>query len=347
MFLSHIFNPLIKMGKFIRFILVFYTTFCVHVLFAQNPGNTTFADKDTSFIYHQLQHAQNIYLTYPDSSAEIANDCLYASRKINYRTGIGLSFSVTGHVYWVKSYNTVSMFYLRNALVYLEQSAPPADIAECYRMLSRCLTDAHNLKLGWEYLSKAKQITLTLKNKRLVSAVYNDLARYFSLQKQFDAAIDIAKEGIAFARSANDTSYLAILYSRYANILSAMQNYNEAEKYYDSSFTLNIHANNKRLRAILYNDFAGLDLMKNNLDECVLNANRSMLLADTLGAYFIKLESLNLLLKVYDRKNDLTKKNQCLQQLNNFRDSIDYVQNKNNVRLMEEYLWRSNRVSYE
>lgn len=293
--------------------------------------------KDTSSIYKAIRSAEAIYLNNPDSAMLIAKSTLNASRNLHYNGGIGLSFSVMGFVYWVQSYNIVSLFYLRHALIYLEKSNLETDIAKCYRLLGRASIDAGNLSFGLEYLQKANVLSRKLNNPELIVEVDNNLARYYWEKNMLDTAWKIASEGAVLARSNKAKMQLAIMYARLGNILEKAGDYNSAFKYYDSSATLNKEVNNKRLDAFLLNNLANIYLFKEKNDSAILSALQSVLIADNIGAYSIKIQSLKILIKAYDGKKDGVKKNYYLNYMNNYRDSIDRVLNDNNFHMMIDY----------
>jgi|GEM_PF-766168 len=292
---------------------------------------------DTTAIYNAIRTVENIYLEDPDSAMHVAANTLAASRKLGYNAGIGLSFSVMGFVYWVQSYNVVSLFYLKHALLYLEKEKMPYDVAKCYRMLGRACTDAENYPAGLDYLNRANEMSWKLGNAELIAEVCNDLARYFWLQNQLDTAWKITSEGFNLARASNGVQQMAILYARFGNIVEKKGNYIAARKYYDSSWLLNKNIGNRRLKAILLNNFSRLYFDKGKYDSSISNAIAGMKLADTIGAFYIKMHSLEMLVKTYDREHDDTKKTFYLQYLNNYRDTIDKVQNDNNFRMLQEY----------
>lgn len=327
----------------IKFVLLFVSLLLIlYVPKAQlttPPGlkDSAIVLRDTISIYNAIHSAEAIYLDNPDSAMRIAKSTLIASRNCNYNTGIGLSFSLIGFVYWVQSYNIVSLFYLRHALIYLEKSGREADIARCYRLLGRASIDAGNLSFGLEYLQKADVLSRRLNSPVLIAEVDNNMASYYWGKNMLDTAWKIAQEGAELARSCNAKMQLAILYARLGNIREKTGDYTSAFKYYDSSTALNKEVNNKRLDAFLLNNLANIYLLKNKVDSAIFNALHGVSIADTIGAYYVKIQSLRILIKAYDSKKDAAKKTYYLQYMNSYRDSIDRVQNDNNFRMMVDY----------
>jgi len=328
------------MIKFVA-LFIFFLSF-VYVSKAQDTiftglKNSQVIFNDTIAVYKAIRNAEAMYLTRPDSAMYIARSTLVASRNLNYNAGIGLSFSLMGFVYWVQSYNVVSLFYLRHALIYLEKSEMESDIAKCYRLLGRASVDAGNLSFGFEYLQKANALSGRLNNAELITEARNNIARYYWEKNMLDTAWKIASDGLAIARASNAKVQQTILYARLGNICDKAGNYIEALKYYDSSAALNKEINNRRLSAFLLNNRAGIYLQNNKTDSVIFYALKGAALADSIGAYLIKIQSLKLLIKAFDSNDDVAKKIYYLQYLNNYRDSIDKVQNDKNFRMMQEY----------
>ena len=300
---------------------------------------------DTLSVYKAIRSAEAICLNKPDSAMVIAKSTLVASRNLNYNTGVGLSFSLMGFVYWVQSYNVVSLFYLRHALIYLEKSGAESDVAKCYRLLGRASADAGNLSIGFEYLKKANMLSRKLNNPELISEIANSISRYYWEKNMLDTAWEIANEGIEIARSSNVKGQMAVLYARLGNILEKTGSFTGALKYYDSSAALNEEVNNRRLSSFLLNNRASIYLQNKKTDSAISYALKGALLADSIGAHLIKIQSLKLLSKAYNDKKDAGKKTYYLQYMNDYRDSIDKVHNDNNFRMMLDYFSLNDKLT--
>lgn len=305
--------------------------------FAQQLHNHTINNQPVSTIIRdtidRLNDASyNIILRSPDSAHIMAEKALLLSEGIKYNAGVGRSYFNIGKAYWAQSYYPIALFYLKKALMSLPKNKPLL-LADCYATTGRTYADLKNYTEAFKYIDRAEH--LAGKDAGMLADAISERAYVYMRLQDYEQAAGQARRALVIDRAVKSDIDIAILYGRLSSIFYHQKEYKKALLYLDTAHRMSVATNNRRLRATLYVEYAGIYNQLHNYPLAVLYGNRGAALADSIGVVDALSGSYNALINSYRQQNNLKQAMLWQQKYNDIRDSLDAFSKAKNLQLIQ------------
>ena len=280
--------------------------------------------------------AFNTYLTNPAGARKIAETALILSKKINYQTGIGLSFLSIGRTYWAQSYYPISLFYFNTALPYLQSSANGAsNVSDCYRVIGRNYADMKNVPRAFYFFDKA--LTAAGNNLFNQQLIYSDRSSGYILIKQYKKAENDVFKALSLSHKTGNFKANGIMYSRLNTIYMQMGQLNKAKAYGDTAYTIAVKGHNKRLQAAMIEVRATLLYKARHFSAAAKAAQQALAMGDSIGVVGVSLNAIKTLSDVAFATNNYIKLLQYQKQYIALQDSLNKSDKENTTQLIQNY----------
>jgi len=300
--------------------------------------------EDTAYIDALNKKSIEGYLYRPDSSRAMAEKALILATQAKYQRGQGVSFAAIGYSYWAQSYFSVSLYYLFNALEYLNHTDDYAELSMCNRIIARNYIEMANYSLAASYLKAAEANAALSKDNFKIELVYNESSLLDIRQKNYSQAWTKCKTGLSLCFKNKDTLLTGIIYSRLANILKQTQQNARLKNYYDTAYYWSQLAKNSRLRALLLNHYAEYYLSTGRFDSALHMAGAASRLAGGIGNMELKLMAADIVVRVYHTAKDTKNELAFSKNYNTLQDSIRGAEKNNNFQLLQQFFALNTRL---
>ncbi|UEG52295.1 hypothetical protein LLH06_15120 [Mucilaginibacter daejeonensis] len=280
--------------------------------------------------------AFKLLMSRPALARELAQKALLLARRQRWDKGIGESFLNIGKTYWTQNHFHISLFSYSTALTYLQRTRDSTLLSDCYRCLGRNYIDLKTLDAAPGYLDKA--LHYAGKDDALRELALRERSQYFIYKKQFDRALADINVAMAISRKADRKISLGVLYARLLDLSVHKGQLTQALTYADTAIQLSYAANNKRLRAVVLVDEAGIYLKQGRQANAIKLGKEAATLARAIGNTEVYKRASRLLYEIYAHigNKDMTLKYQ--HDYIAMQDSLSLLSAQSNTRLIQEYL---------
>ncbi|MGB0839407.1 MAG: ATP-binding protein [Chitinophagales bacterium] len=146
-------------------------------------------------------------------------------------SNICICYNNLGAINGVLKNYTEALAYFRKGLALSEQKGMVALQGKSYYNMVCILVEQKNYQEGWAFATKALQIFEQEKNNRMIVKCRIALSELHVKQKQFDAAVDELKTGLATAQLKCEKSVLAEIYLQFTELYEEMGQYKQSLYY--------------------------------------------------------------------------------------------------------------------
>jgi signal transduction histidine kinase len=320
----------------------------VLVLLIQNAvfADSTTSSKDTTYAVQKTVDylndvAYGLYLNAPDSARAVAEKALLLAEKSEYKAGVGRSFLNIGHVYWSQSYYPMALIFLNKALINLPK-AKPLLLADCYELKGRTYAEIGNYKDALNNLTTAEKFAGN--NKDELAEVHSERSYVYMLLKNYDRAIDEAKQSLTLNNIAKDYKNTAVIYGRLGSIYIFTKKYNAALAYSDTAYQMSQKVGNNRLRAKTLVGYATIYNLLHNYDKAIPYAKKGAALADSIGVMNALSTAYQEMVTSYEQKGDLKAAMAYQKKYIAIKDMLSTFYRTKNAQLIQGYFDLDNRL---
>jgi DNA-binding CsgD family transcriptional regulator len=185
-----------------------------------------------------LSEAFNNTAVNPDVAINLADQAYLKSKKINYKKGMGVSFSRKGMAYLSKYKMDLAISNFNYALNLIEKEND-YEVARVYSGIASCYSYKHDYVNALEYFIKCKDLLEKLKEyKKMVSPLLNISQIYLEYYK-LDEAHKYIKNTMEIAKKSNDQRGLITSYYCLGKYNLIKKDYNQAIKNFNYSLKYN------------------------------------------------------------------------------------------------------------
>lgn len=278
--------------------------------------------------------AYNIYLTDADSAHRLAADALILAERYSDAPGKGKSFLNLGIIYWSQSYYSISLFYLKSAVVYLPANQPFL-LSRAYLALSRTYSDLKNYTRSLKYVDMAARFAGN--NIVQLAEVYGEKAYTLGMTGKPDEALTDARLSLKLNKAGGGEGNIAVAYGRIATIYLNKRLFTMAKAYDDSAFTIGKKIGNNRLLAYIYADYAQIWNGMGDFASAQAFATKGIILSEKIGVIDAEKKAYRAIVKTYELKHDYPKALYYQKRFNAVRDSLENNTKMKTVDLVENY----------
>ncbi len=169
--------------------------------------------------------------------------------------------------------------YILEANLYFERINDSIVLSSTYNNLANIYSDINKYELAEEYYQKSITLKKKFRPEKIGSAL-NNLALIYIEQGKIDEAEELINQALEISKKKNNTLDKAMAYSRLADLFRENKEYEKSKKYYDSSYSNALKAQNYRVTANIKQQLGFIETQLKNYEkaEALLKDARTELL---------------------------------------------------------------------
>ena len=251
-----------------------------------------------------------------------------------YNKALEIHIELKNEVGQAKVYINLGNFYLKQgdyplsienyqkSLVISEKLNDLRNASRCYNNIGYIYTETKRFVWAIDYLTKSLKIKEQIGDKRGVATVYNNIGNVYLAKKEYVKALDYYNISLGIRREVKAKRHEAYSLRNIGSVYIEQKKYTEAEDFLKNSLKIYKEIGESEQIGKLLTQLSSLNLEQGKYNQAIKYADSSLVIAYDLKALPIQRDCYELLAKSYEKKNNVKKAYDFLQQYTTVKDSI-------------------------
>ncbi len=295
---------------------------------------TKLPDSTLSLLYYQISRVYRHSKF--DSSFWYANNGITLAKKIKFDKGIAANLNGLSTLELNQGNYLVALKFALEALGINEKLGNMTEIAYTKNNIGEVYRLLRNYPKALEYYNQALVLNKKYGYKEGVAINLNNIGEIYTAQGKYELALEQMLESLAICKELKDKRRIALRYNNIGEIYEKKNENQRAKQYFEESLALNNEIGNKLQQAISLCNLAKVLLKEGDLNSEI--AEKSYQIALSMKAKREISNALEIIVKIYEKKNQYKLAFQNYKLYNQYKDSINIEQaDKQTKQIQHEY----------
>lgn len=257
-----------------------------------------------------------------DSAMYYGQEALSLSKKINYNTGIAISYNNLAGVMRDRGDFKTALEYFLLSSTYYEKGKNSKGLASVLNNIGGMYGILNNMPKALEYFRKSLRVKQEMGDKQGIANALNNIGNVYKSMGKVDSAMSCYETSLKLKKELNDLLGMAQTLNNIGSVYSGEKDYRTAIKYYEQSLDLKKKTGDKRGISVSLIDLATCYRFLGDYDLALVYAMQGLETSKQLGLLETMADAEDIMALIYADKKMYDKAYAHLNIFLRYRDSI-------------------------